>query len=131
MPTININLNLTLDAALLGELKTVAPGLAVATVPATVTTAGEVGASSTPATAPGEWPFAARAGDLTTSVSEADIYDAINSDPRYSWRSMDAICKQLSEVEPATVMAKVREMVESGDLLTRDRRSGETVYSEN
>lgn len=123
MTTININLTVNVDEALLRSLETVAPGLVAASIPATVTSAGSSAGEAVTA--------AGSATGLPTHVDESDIYGAINSDPRYSWRSMDAICKELPEVDAAAVKAKVREMVENGDLLTRDRRNGTTVYSEN
>lgn len=71
--------------------------------------------------------------DIKESLSyvcdASDVIEAIRSDSRFSQRSLAAIQKYLSHIEPGVVAERVNTMRLEDELISRVRRNGETVYS--
>lgn len=66
---------------------------------------------------------------LSSTCNAGDIFDAISDDSRFTQRSLDAIQKYLSYVEPTAVAECVKRMLANNELSGRVRRNGTTVYS--
>jgi len=100
---------------------------------ASTQTADTAGADTAGAVDLGETAATGDTGDQAPALRDYcdadDVIEAIRSDARFTQRSMAAIQKYLSHIDPQVVTERVNTMRLEDELTSRTRRSGETVYS--